>query len=490
MSFDVGFFDQFEVGFAMSSTPFTLAIDQGTHATRALVFDHEGRVETSAYRPLALHRLSADMIEQDTEEIRVSLHAVVQEVLENPAVRKRGIAQAGLAMQRSSVAAWDRETGEPLGPMLSWQDRRVAGWLQRFQPEAGQIKDLTVLPLSPHYGAGKLRWLVDNVPAVQQAMTTGRLAYGPLAGFVLFHLLRERLVQVDHADAARTQLWNIDDRDWDPWLLDLFGVPPEPLPHCQPICHHYGQLSAAEIPLMAVNGDQNAAVYGLGNPLPNTGIVNLGTGAFILLPTGVERVRHPALLSGLNNSDALSGEYTLEGTVNGAGSAVSWAMETWQMPDMLAQLPAWLDRPEAPPLFMNTIGGLGSPWWQSGPEPTIVGEGQPWQWAVALIESILFLLQANLDTMMAAGLSAQRLRVGGGLARLDGMCQRMADLTGCVVYRPEETEATARGVAWLAAGRPDHWSEIQQGKTFLPQPNPVLRDRYQQFLVALKAIIE
>lgn len=469
-----------------SSKAFTLIIDQGTHATRAFAFDEDGRIRASAYAPLALNRLSADKIEQDAAEIINSVHQVVQNVLANETVRRQGVAQAGVATQRSSVVAWDRNTGDPLAPMLSWQDRRAAGWLSRFDDQAQAIKERNGLPLSPHYGASKLRWLLDNVPAVQQAHQEQRLAFGPLASFLLFHLLQDRPCLVDQANAARTQLWHIDSRDWDPWLLDLFGVPPSLLPRCLPIVSEFGVMQTAAIPVTAVNGDQNAAVYSLGQPPPGTAIVNLGTGAFVLMPTGAERVRHPQLLSGLASSDAQAGDYTLEGTVNGAGAALSWAADEWGIPDVTQNLDDWLQRPATPPIFLNSIGGLGSPFWRPGPEPALIGDGEPWQWVVAVAESILFLLQANLDAMKAAGLTAERIQISGGLARSDALCQRLADLAGTLVYRPMETEATARGAAWLAAGRPSHWPELEPGTQFEPQPNSALVHRYQHFRQAIK----
>ncbi|MCA9930316.1 MAG: hypothetical protein KC419_17655 [Anaerolineales bacterium] len=462
--------------------PLTLVIDQGTHATRALAFDENGRIQASAYAPITLNRISADKIEQDAAEILRSMQQVVAEVLAQPLVKARGIAQAGMATQRSSVVAWDRRTGEPLAPLLSWQDRRMAAWLARFESQAAEIKERNGLPLSPHYGASKLRWLLDAVPAVQQAQHENRLAFGPLAAFLLFHLLQDRPLLVDDANAARTQLWHIDTRDWDPWLLDLFGVPGDLLPACRPIVNNFGLMQAADVPVTAVNGDQNAAVYSLGQPQPGTAIINLGTGAFVLVPTGANRVRHPQLLSGLAGSDAQAGDYTMEGTVNGAGAALSWAAEKWGIANVTAQLDGWLRRAETPPIFLNSIGGLGSPFWRPGPEPAIVGDGEPWQHMVAVAESILFLLQANLDAMQAAGLTINRIQVSGGLANSDALCRRLADLTGCAVYRPTETEATARGAAWLAAGRPSFWPEPEPGSTFVPQDNAGLKERYGRFL--------
>lgn len=459
----------------------TLILDQGTHATRALAFDARGQVQSAAHCPVTLNRISHDRVEQDAEEIVASVNQVLADITAVAQPSRRKFIQAGLATQRSSVVAWDRVSGEALSPVLSWQDRRAADWLAGLEKYTPTIKAKTGLPLSPHYGASKLRWLLDHVPAVQAAWRHGRLVFGPLASFLLFHLLEEHPLLVDHANANRTQLWQLESRNWDADLLALFGIPEELLPVCRPIEFPYGRLARLGVPLTAVNGDQNAAVYALGQPERDTAVVNLGTGAFILVSTGQQLIHHPTLLAGLTASSASGGEYTLEGTVNGAGAALTWAQKQWNLPDIPRHLDDWLAQAEDPPIFLNSIGGLGSPFWRSGPEPAIVGDGEPRLRAAAAAESILFLVQVNLDEMRAAGVEISKIRVSGGLAQSDQMCQRLADLSGCGVYRPQDTEATARGIAWLAAGRPSHWPELQPGKQFDPQPNPALVDRYWRF---------
>jgi len=465
----------------------TVVIDQGTHATRALAIDQNGQIRASAWQKVALRRIGREKVEQDAEEIVRSAQQVLETLLTDEQVRRGTVVRAGLATQRSTVVAWDRETGQPLAPALSWQDRRTATWLQDLQTSSKEIKQRTGLPLSPHYGAGKLRWYLDHVPGIGEKWSQKRLAMGPLASFLLFRLLEGQPFVVDHANASRTQLWNVATCDWDPWLLDLFGVPGEVLPRCRPISRPYGVLRGTDIPLLAVNGDQNAALYGLGEPRQGTAIVNLGTGAFILLPTGRKLVQHPRLLSGITNSSETARSYIVEGTVNGAGAALSWAAERWQIPELTARLPGWLAEENAPPIFLNSVGGLGSPWWQAGPAPAIVGEGRTGQKVVAVVESILFLLQANIDAMARAGLVIDRLQVSGGLARLDGLCQRLADLAERPVYRSVETEATAKGIAWLAAGGQAQWLSVGPERIFYPRKREELNARYRQFCQMITA---
>jgi len=461
--------------------PLTLVIDQGTHATRALALDETGNVRFSSFRGIALKRRGPDLIEQDADEIIASVGAVIHAALSDSNVRRTGLVCAGLATQRSSVAAWDKRTGKPIAPVLSWQDRRASSWLKRFNSHAGKIKQLSGLPVSPHYGAGKLRWYLDNIPSVSRAQNEGCLAVGPLAAFILFHLMKKHPLVVDHANASRTLLWNIKTRNWDPWLLDLFSIPETILPECRPIRHDYGIMKAADIPITAVNGDQTSALYSLGNTKQNNAIINIGTGAFVLLTTGKKAVHHPALLTGLSNSTENHSEYIIEGTVNGAGSALDWAADQWDIPDIANNLSGWLLREESPLLFINTIRGLGSPFWQKGPPSHIVGTGEPWQKAVAVAESILFLLQINLQAMLRAGCTVDRIQVSGGLSRLDGLCRRLADLTQRPVYRPAETEATARGIAWLASGCSEHWQKHIRGRTFKPKADDSLSKRYERF---------
>ncbi len=458
-----------------------LVIDQGTHATRALVIDEEGRIRTSSFCGVSLQRLGPDRVEQDAEEIAASVAYVVKDVLASEKIRGLPVVAAGMATQRSSVVAWDRETGKPLAPMLSWQDRRAADLLRNLSASAGRIREITGLPLSPHYGGSKLRWYLEHVPEVRRALYAGRLALGPLASFLLFRMLQGQPLVVDHANASRTQLWNLARRGWDPWLLNLFAIPRETLPECKPIACDYGTVLGTGIPMKAVNGDQNAAIYSLGRPRHGTAIVNLGTGAFILVPLGDGLIRHPRLLSSLASSGLDWNEYTIEGTVNGAGAALSWAEEHWSIPDITLHLPGWLEQVMEPPVFLNTIGGLGSPWWKPGPAPVLVGDGTPEERAVAVVESILFMLQANLEEMENAGVKVDRIQISGGLSQLSDLCQRLADLTGLTVYRPPETEATARGAAWIAAGRPRHWPKQGRGRVFHPHPDDALTARYCRF---------
>jgi glycerol kinase len=214
----------------------------------------------------------------------------------------------------------------------------------------------------------------------------------------------------------------------------------------------------------------------------------VGTGAFVLLSTGVQLMQHPSLLASIANSSAAHVTYLLEGTVNGAGAAIKWAAEQWGKPDLTADLAGWLEEVKTPPIFINTIGGLGSPFWRSEQNPYFLGgnleERSIQEKTVAIVESILFLIAINLEAMNNTGQSVKRIRITGGLSALDGLCQRLANLTQRVVLRPEVKQATSQGIAWLAANLNQGWNDLRDGAHvdyFLPKDGRSLKARYRQF---------
>ena len=472
-----------------------LALDQGTQSSRAMVFDINGKVLASAQQPVALNRIDRHHVEQDASDILSSLRRCIQQVMDDPALSKVDLRSAGLATQRSSVVAWQKGSDQPLSQVLSWQDRRGAKWLKQFDSRAGQIKERTGLRLTPHYGASKLRWLLDNAAPVQQAEKAGELCMGPLAAYLMVGLLKTGTPQIDHANAARTQLWNLNTLQWDPTLLDWFGIPGSVLPTVRPIQFKYGELADVHVPLTAVNGDQTAALYSRGPIPPDTLLVNLGTGAFTLLPTGEERLNHETLLSGVCNSSVRGAHYLLEGTVNGAGAALAWAAHELEISAPRAALSSSLKTVDHPPIFINTIGGLGSPWWQDGPNAawlTLDGSSAHNASAadklVAVAESIIFLVQCNIDALLKDGHSFTTIQITGGLANQDGLCQKLADLSVTVINRPPQSEATAKGIAWLSLANQSDWSG-KAGTLFSPNKNHALQQRYVAFKQQLERMI-
>jgi glycerol kinase len=468
----------------------TLAIDQGTHASRALVVDDSGGILAKGICEIGLVHPRPDWAEQDGEEIVASIFTAIASAVTALGARKADIARAGLASQRSNVVCWDRATGEALSPIFSWQDRRAHAWIASLDAAHGDaVHRKTGLFLSPHYGASKLRWALDHLPAVRLARDAGTLAWGPMASFLAFRLLKERPLLAEPQCAARTQLWNLQSRDWDAELLALFGLPAGYLPQSVPTIHAWGTLecSGISVPLTAVNGDQSAAVFAFGWPEEDCAYVNIGTSAFVQRALTRAPGHVPRTLTGIILADRDVTVYMVEGNVNGAGTALEWLEKELGIAQVTAQLPAWLERAEPPPLFLNGIAGLGGPFWKADFVSRFDGAGAPWQKAVAVVESMAFLLQANIDHMANFVPAARRMRVSGGVSRLDGLCRRLSALSGLPVHRREDPEASARGIAYLAAGRPAGWNTAPREEVFAPARDEALRERYRRWLALMQA---
>jgi len=466
-----------------------LCLDQGGHASRALVFDRHGNLQAQAFREIATTRLGPQ-VEHDPEEVVRSLREVAATVVENLGTKAGRIKAAGLATQRSSIVCWQRSSGRPLSPVLSWQDTRARAWLDNFGNKAALIHSRTGLVLSPHYGVSKLKWCLLNLPEVQSARERGGLLFGPLAAFLAQRLTNSAVPFADPANASRTLLWDRSTRDWSNELLELFGIPRECLPATVPSRHAWGTLQLADVrvPLTVVTGDQSAALFAFGEPDPATVYANLGTGAFLQRCTATDTPDPGRLLASVVYQDSERSVQVIEGTVNGAGSAVHALAAELRISEQRfkAESAAWLEQFSGDLLFVNAISGLGSPWWLAAAESHFAGadaaSSAPEAKLAAVMESIVFLLIANLTVLNEKLGAPRRLLITGGLGAVDPLLQRLAKLAQLPVERAVSKEATALGLACLLAGMPADWPPAQIGKTFLPAEDPALRARYRKWL--------
>jgi glycerol kinase len=466
-----------------------LALDQGGHASRALLFSRRGAVVASASEPISTRRNDLGHVEHDPEELVSSLQRSINAVC-TAGIRVRS---AGLATQRSSMVCWHRHSGQALSPVISWQDRRNADWLQGLAVHAPEIRELTGLVLTPHYGASKMRWCLDKLPAVQTAAAAGDLVMGPLASFLVCRLVAGRPLLADPANASRTQLWALESRDWSPRLLALFGIDAAALPRAVTSRFAYGNLAtpAGPVPLTVVTGDQSAVPFAFGKLDPATAYLNLGTGAFAQRAVTGTLPRAPRLLVSVVWSEATRVDYLLEGTVNGAGSALDWLARREGIPldDLLSAADRARAAGETPPLFINGVSGLGAPFWVSDLESRFVGSGSTGARGLAVLESIAFLLQANLEELQDHGPPFARLLVTGGLSANDYLCRCLGSLSHLPVDRADDPEATARGLARLvAAGGAGNWPPARADRQD-PVANPGLSARYRRWRAALDEAI-
>jgi len=469
-----------------------LAIDQGGQSSRALVYDDDGGIVARAQYEITPDVDAHGHIEYEPYALLESLHTVVREAGAQLGARCKEIAAAGLATQRSTIACWDRMEGTPLSPVISWQDRRASDWMADFEGDRARIKAITGLVPSAHYGASKFHWCLQHLPAVQAAEHDGRLAWGPMASFLLHGLLTERPLVADPVNASRTLLWDIERLDWSEELLGLFGLPRAPLPTTTANAYLFGHLPIGdvEVPLRLTTGDQAAALFHRGTPRTDTLYVTLGTGAFLQQPTDTTPIdAEIPLLRSIVHLDEAGPQYVLEGTINGAGAALEWLAQTHDAAVDAAALNTALSLTTEPPLFLNGVSGLGTPFMRPGFIAHFVDNGEvddTRAMTLAVLESIVFLLQVNIEAMARAGAApARRIVIGGGLARLDGLCQRLADLSGIPVERDEEHETTSRGLLHLlrnACGAPgDRGTTGAAAQQFMPRGNPVLARRYKRW---------
>jgi glycerol kinase len=456
-----------------------LVIDQGSHSSRAMVYGPELQLLAQAQAPVATQRRPGAMVEHDPHSLLDSVREVIDQAVRIAGCRP---SRAGLATQRSSIACWDRDSGEPLSAIISWQDTRARSQLEPLLDAPERVRRITGLRCSPHYGASKLRWCLDHQASVAPAARQGRLAMGPLSSFLCFQLCRERPVLVDPCNAARTLLFDIHYKDWSQQLIDAMGLKRDWLPACVPNRHGYGSIATAlgDVPLMVVTGDQSAVPFATGAVSEARAWIQLGTGAFIQRPLSPSGVASRRLLESLIWWDGERDIYTVEGTVNGAAAALE-SLHGESPAESIERAGREIGRRDIP-LFLNGVGGLGSPDWRPEFESRFVGpdRGRP----TAVLESIVFLLRRNLERM---GPGLESLVVGGGLARSTPLCQAIADLNALPVLRLEQTETTARGTAVLltADSRPCD----QPAMTVLrPNAAPELTQRFLEWTNAMPAL--
>ena len=475
----------------LTSNSLYLCIDQGGHASRAIIFNQRGEVVSSAYTEVETEHPAKHYVEHSADEIIDSIKSAIKKVIANIGDKKNNIISAGLATQRSNVVCWNKETGKALSPVISWQDRRNTDWLEQFESSNENIHKKTGLFLSPHYGASKLRWCIENIPEVKDALVNNTLAFGPMSGFITYHLVKEKTLVVDPVNSSRTLLWSLKKKSWDNELLELFNIPITALPQCVPSVYNFGtiQVNDLNIPLKLVTGDQSAAMYAYGELQADTAYVNTGTGAFLSRSSGPLQLYSRRLLTSIifqeEKNNKTQSNYVLEGTINGAGSALEWLANQYPDKNIFENLSQWLDDIESPPLFLNGVSGLAAPFWQPNFISAFNREANLDEKAVAVIESIVFLLKACLDEMNKLSSPPEQIQITGGLATQDGLNQRLADLSGLPVYCPSECEATARGTAYLVAEQPSSWPEQGTGEWFNPEDNPQLAKRYEHWTNAM-----
>jgi glycerol kinase len=440
------------------SQPLILVLDEGTTSTRAMLFTGSGEPRGSAQRELTQHYPRPGWVEHDANEIWQRTFECALEMIALAGGADR-IAAIGVTNQRETVVAWDKRTGQPLARALVWQDRRTADFCAALR-EAGHedaVRTKTGLLLDPYFSATKMRWLLDNEPAVAGAAGEGRLAFGTIESWLVFKLSGAHLSEV--GNASRTLLVALDGDDWDQGLCALFGIPRDALPELVGSAGTLGSttLFGAPIPICGLAGDQQAATVGQGCLRPGDTKATYGTGAFVLSNQGT-RIPHSQhrLLGTVLHQIAGERHYALEGSVFVAGSFVKWLRDALGFIETAAETEALARSVEdtGGVVVVPALSGLGAPHWR--PEARGLITGLSFATGKAHIVRAALGAMAHQTHDLAAAFAADGaawsvLKIDGGMAANDWMAQDVADVTGLEVIRPDSVETTALGAAMLAA---------------------------------------
>jgi len=387
----------------------------------------------------------------------------------------------GIASQGASFICWNKNSGKALSPIISWQDTRAKASLEQLKFNRDDIESITGLKPSAHYGASKLSWCLEHLPSVRKANNEGKLAFGPINSYLLFILNQGRQNLCDPGCAQRTFLWDIQRNAWSNKLCRQFRIPPTALPQIRQNCDDYGLLNFGylgrqPIKVTAMHRDQNSSLFADGEINPENLYLNLGTGAFVQRSSSSCQPPDGLLVSpALYTRNSCS--YAWEGTVNGAASALPWLEKQLQQALSPQRIEWALNRNHEhwQGFFINSLSGLGSPYWRNdiaaefidiekGAETNSHSDINACK-ITAWIESLVFHI-TEISILMQAEIPLKQVEISGGMAASDALCQRLADNIGLTVIRRQDNEASLRGIAYLAAGRPKSWQARKIETTF------------------------
>jgi glycerol kinase len=481
-------------------TSYVLAIDQGTTSTRAMLFRADTSIAGAAQQEFAQHFPADGEVEHEPEDLWSTTLATCRGAMREAGASAKDVAAIGITNQRETTLLWDRRSGKPVHRAIVWQDRRTADFCEQLKAAGNEprVGAKTGLLLDPYFSGSKLMWLLRHVGGAAEAAARGDLAFGTVDTYLLWRLTGGKVHATDATNASRTLLFDIHKGCWDDELLALFGVPKSVLPQVLDSSTTFGvtdpDLFGAAIPICGMVGDQQAALIGQACFAPGMVKSTYGTGCFAVLNTGPTPIASKnRLLTTI--AYQLSGRrcYALEGAIFVAGAAVQWlrdGLHVVQSAQETGALAAAAD-PTQDVILVPAFVGLGAPHWRPDARGALFGltrASGPKELARAALESVCFQTSDLLAAMQADWPQAQgaltTLRVDGGMANSDWTMQRLADITGMTVDRPQIRETTALGAAYLAGlavgffPEPDrftdHW-RLQ--RRFEPQMSAAAREK-------------
>jgi glycerol kinase len=453
---------------------YILALDQGTTSSRAILFDEAGAIAALAQHEFEQFYPQPGWVEHDPMEILTSQFSSAVEALGKVGARPRDVAAIGITNQRETVIVWDRATGKPVHPAIVWQDRRTAAACAALeQSGVGEdVSNQTGLVLDPYFSATKVAWILDQVAGARASADRGELAFGTVDSWLIWNLTSGHRHVTDVTNASRTLLYNIVKGEWDMELLRLFNIPASLLPEVVWSSQNVGEVTTSlglgGIPIAGIAGDQQAALFGQLCWKRGEAKNTYGTGCFLLKNIGTQFVRSKnRLITTLAASAEQRLEYAFEGSIFIGGAVVQWLRDNLKLihssRDVEALAASVPDSGGV--IFVPAFVGLGAPHWDPQAVGMMIGlrrETQPGHIARAALESIAFQVADVLEAVESETTPLAALRVDGGAAVNDLLMQFQADLLGVPVVRPQLTETTALGAAYLAGLATGFWANPQE----------------------------
>ena len=481
---------------------FVMALDQGTTSSRAIIFNKQGEIVAKKQNEFTQYYPKNGWVEHDANEILFSVISAMMGCIRTMDIKPSQIAGIGITNQRETTIIWDKKTGNPIYNAIVWQCRRTADYCEELKADGlgDYIKNTTGLLIDAYFSATKIKWILDNVEGAREKAEKGELLFGTIDTWLIWNLTGGKVHVTDYSNACRTMLYDIDNLCWDEYLCKKLGIPMNILPEVKPSSCIYGEVDKikgieelAGVPIAGAIGDQPGALFGQACFEKGQAKNTYGTGCFLLMNTGDERIASRSnLLSGI--AWGLDGKitYDLEGSAFNAGSVIKWLRDELELISTAKECDDFAEQvPDTNGLYLvPAFTGLGAPYWDMYARGIMIGITRSinkCHVCRAVLESITYQMTDLLEAMMSdSEIMLKDLRVDGGASVSDIMMQMQADMTGCNVNRPVNREATALGAAYLAGLATGVWKnteEIEENrkvdKIFVPSmPSDVRNKKY------------
>ncbi|MGQ5708471.1 glycerol kinase GlpK [Lactobacillus sp. PSON] len=491
------------------SEKYIMAIDEGTTSTRAMIIDHKGKKVTSAQKEFPQYFPQPGWVEHKAEEIWTAVQTTIATCFIESGIRPDQIEAIGITNQRETTVIWDKKTGKPIYDAVVWQSRQTTDLAEKLKRDGYSeiIRKKTGLIIDPYFSATKIRWILDHVEGAQERAEKGELVFGTIDTWLLWKLTDGQVHVTDYSNASRTMLFNIHSLDWDEDILKIFNIPRSLLPEVKSNSEIYGYTKpytffGGEVPIAAMAGDQQAALFGQLALKPGMVKNTYGTGSFIVMNTGEKPTESnnnllTTIAYGINGKIT----YALEGSVFVAGSAIQWLRDSMKMiksaPD--SEKAALKSKSKNEVYVVPAFTGLGAPYWDSEARGAIFGVTRGTtnnDLIKATLQSLAYQTRDVVDTMQNdSGITIPTLRVDGGASNNNYLMQFQSDILNTKIERAKVLETTGMGVAFLAGLAVKYWKDIDElksifivGQTFNPEMDIQTRkDLYSGWKKAVKA---